>query len=1275
MSSYHLGINLGHNRSAAIVKDGKIVVAINEERLDKVKHSVGFLHDSVGNPRKVQIPHQAIAYCLNHLDITTEDLSSITGNMPGVDYSKEIIGKNYPAKFSRKILEIPSHHLAHAYSAFWPSGFDESVILIADASGTTDSKFMTESYSIYKGSGTQIDLLHGEKVRSYLAPISTLGFLYEYITKKAGFTSKVSNQIEVPEAGKLMGLAPYGNHQKNWLSWIETHDDDFSLDFSAYDIVLEIEALVKRYDNEQGKPYMRSYLVDLANKVQNELEKALLHISKLALKETGMNKICLAGGVALNSVANYKLFKQLALDDIFIFPASGDDGIAAGCALWAYAKSEAEPKRKKITSASLGTAYSDKHVEKGLEQFNNDISWEKLTKDEMIKRCGSALSLGNIVARFEGGTEYGPRALGNRSILADPTFAKMRDIINARVKFRESFRPFAPVVPEDMVDEIFDQDTSSPFMLMVANIRKEFHDLIPSVTHVDGTGRVQTVNAKDNTFFYNLCHTITDLRYGPAVILNTSFNVAGQPIVETAEDAIETFLRTDIDYLSLGDYWISKNDVPVLNYNEHLKKVANDELPVGLPPNQPSVLEEMKALDNALFNHKVYDTPWNIEELKAISSRIAIFKESSRRFKEDLLGKEFDGRLKDDLLLMLDPLGMSKLVDIGTGKVQGQYTYSEVLVLLAVKNGETNYAKIKAFANLTDSEMKRKIDWACKELSAFGMATDIAHCTEIKIDQLLANEITDSIISTKASKLFEPFVDEDFSIVQVLQEFRFTLKTHKYNEESICQKLTIDSLQQIQPTYLHYYNQYKLENQPLDNLIRLFLLRGKVDQEAMSNLFSDHVMEALHLIGVISEDEGLWQSSVDVYCVSDLFITTDHRFLIKKDDRMNESPVMYIGMDSKGLAHTAPRSKQNSVLDLCSGSGIQAIVASRYAEEVTGVDINPRAIRFARFNAQLNGVFNARFKLGNLYDAVASKKFDIVLANPPFVPSPEESLRFRDGGANGEKILKAIIKQAPKHLNPKGKLYIVSDLVDVNAYEDKITSWLKGVSVDALILKTADRNEILFTVPHSHAPFGQSFEDYNQEVDRWITNFRKAGLSSVNFGYILVQFKSKSEKSSYYIKTIHNPNKDIYHDVEEYFETREMLSTRAKSEFRLNIARDITFRCDTSTNGALKHKILSDTDPYFTIYEVSKEIFEGLKFISTNKPFLYDFNSTTNHWIYDLIHKGIVKLSLVGESRAQMVEQNKVWMMSKQTGPDANGSIEELETKTTPTCLSSYLRQ
>ncbi len=1314
MAQYHMGINLGHERSVAIVRDGEILVAIEQERLDRQKYSIGFMLQSPGVASQMQLPGEAIRYCLDSCGITMTDLASITANMPGYDFALDITRSVFPQDVADKVLPLPSHHLAHAYSAFWPSGFDEAVVLVVDATGSTSADHRTESYTLYQGHGSTLTTLHSETVAAHLAGISTLGFIYEYITRKAGFVTTVGNtKVSHAEAGKLMGLAPFGGEQPHWNRWIHPVAGSYSLSISPYDIFLEVAALEKRYDTGDGKPYLRPYLVDLAYKVQQELEQALVHIVDLAVQQTGLRKLCIAGGVGLNSVANYKLLQQLQLEDIFIFPAAGDSGIAAGCALWAYAYRGGD-KRTKLTKATLGHAYTHPQITQALQQFESETTFIELTTEGMLDRTAEALAQGHVVARFEGGSEYGPRALGHRSIMVDPTFERMKDILNTRVKFREAFRPFAPVIPLADVSQVFEMSVGAPFMLVVPPIRPELRDKIPAVTHVDGTGRVQTVTEEDNPYFYSICRKLVALRQGPPVLLNTSFNLAGQPIVETPIEAMQTFLETDIDYLAIENFWIAKRHVPVQNYTEHLEKIQESPIPSGLPAGQPAVTDLMVQLDRAIFWGETLGCPWTETELKTLSNLGARYKETSILFPDSPFDVPLQTQLAEDVVLLLDPLGQSALVDLsrqeqpqsvslptvsrpekGIGSIRAGvtsaiklakrsggkapklpqvkmlepslYTLAEVKLLLALLGKAEGWQeRLRIAQRLTHAELEQRLHWAAEQLSFYHLQLEPSD---------LPTSPPDSALPSASTQTFAPFADETFSLRHYLRQLQDRLQQSGYTVEIICDRLGVESLQTLEITHFHYYDRHKLSHTDLDDFIRLFLLRVALPETRLQELFGSTLFTIFTTLGVLIPRGDQWASRIDLFCIEGLYLATDHRYMLLEEDQIGENPVMYIGADSAGLVYTAPQYAAEQVLDLCSGSGIQGLVASRYTQQVTAVDLNPRAIRFARFNAQLNGIRNIRFHQGSLYAPVQGCRFDTILANPPFVPSPKQDIGFRDGGTTGEDILAQIIKGSAAHLTPHGRVFIVTDLVDVPNYQPKLAGWWQGGVADQLILCTADRDEMLFSVPHSHAPFGQTLDGYKAELEQWLQNFQQANLTAVNFGYILISCvtneSSNVSNGSYYTRTIHNPTRAIHQQVQAYFQQREWLQLPERSGYFLSLAPDLRFRVEEDLAGSdRKIELFSPTNPYFTTYQISEEIQHLLQTIHRVQPQWYTFVTPLNQMgIDDLIYKGILCLS--PERPRSAPNQQSASSFYK----NPNMTITELRTKTTPTCLSSYLSQ
>jgi carbamoyltransferase len=524
---------------------------------------------------------------------------------------------------------------------------------------------------------------------------------------------------------------------------------------------------------------------------------------------------------------------------------------------------------------------------------------------------------------------------------------------------------------------------------------------------------------------------------------------------------------------------------------------------------------------------------------------------------------------------------------------------------------------------------------------------------------------------SETEKTFSAFEDAAFCAYGIAEKLRSLLEKSGYTESMICSLLKRESLQQIKPTHLHYYDRFLLPSDKLGDLIRLFLLRVKLPETRIRDIFEDACFNALEQFGILTRHGGQWASRVQIFCTNDLYIATDHRYMIYPEDALQEDPVMYIGTDSTGLTHVAPRSACDKLLDLCTGSGVQALTASRYAHLVVGIDINPRAIRFARFNAQLNGIRNVCFLQGDLYNPVAGQKFDIILANPPYVPSPTTALKFRDGGVRGENILARIIGGAAYALRPKGKLHIVTDLVDVNTYEAKLEAWWRGGPAHKFVLKTADRNDSQYSVPHCHAPFDQSYQEYNEVLEHWVKNFHDAGIKTINFGYILIQCLAKTDHPSYFLRTISNPKKPIYQQVEAYFTQRNHLSDPAKDEFFLRIVDGVHIRSEYSVVKPDRSvEIFVPDNPYYTTYVVSENVLRELETIAHAETRWKSFvNENNQALIRDLIYKGILMLTKAERHQGHIPDRRK-WSSRQHSN---HNFVRELETETTPTCLSSYL--
>jgi carbamoyltransferase len=447
---------------------------------------------------------------------------------------------------------FPDHHLSHAAHAFFTSPFNESAILTVDGVGEWSTASFGSAYD------TTIKLTHD------LRWPHSVGMFYSAFTYFLGF--KV-NEGEY----KLMGLSAYGKPKFYDLILKELVDikNDGSIHLNmkyfafTYDKVMTNQKFSELFGttprNENSKLEQIHY--DIGASAQLVLEEILLKMANHVYKKTNSKNLCLGGGVALNGVANYRILREGPFEQLFIPPSPGDSGSAIGCAQYEYfsrLKNERKIEQNVAKSVSenvyLGPRYSNEEIKSYLDSVN--ITYKELDQNQLLQKTAKLISEGSVVGWFQGRMEWGPRALGNRSILADPRNASMKDILNEKIKHRESFRPFAPSILEEYVSEYFDLNIPCPYMLLVTKVKKP--ETIPAVTHVDGTGRLQTVSKDANPLYYNLIQEFYNITNVP-VLINTSMNVRGEPIVNTPQQAYAMLLKTDMDYLVLGSFVISRD--------------------------------------------------------------------------------------------------------------------------------------------------------------------------------------------------------------------------------------------------------------------------------------------------------------------------------------------------------------------------------------------------------------------------------------------------------------------------------------------------------------------------------------------------------------------------------------------------------------------------------------------------------------------------------------------------------------------------------------------
>jgi carbamoyltransferase len=538
-----LGVNAAHDASACLLVDGTLVAAVSEERLSRRKHHEG-------------MPARAIAYCLGAAGLPDLDaLDCIVVNQyPAIDHADRL----RVAGYGGELLVNPSHHLLHAYYAWVASGFDDTAVMVIDGSGYHYGEFarqnspylgesppyseMEEAESLYTVDGGKLELLSKRwalwESRYPLYRFASLGHMY------AAASQYIFGHWQ--HAGKTMGLAPYGDPSRFGRDLV---------DLTGPDMIITTDWVAALPPRSDRPAHLDPVCRDLAATVQAELERAVLHLAHRLHERTGHTRLCISGGVGLNSVTNGRIVRETPFEDLFVTPAAGDAGVAIGAALYAHQRRTGALPRWRQRTDYHGRRYSPTEVSAALAARTTAVQADSVA--DPAGQAAADLADGLIVGWFEGGSEFGPRALGHRSILCDPRGADMRTRLNDTVKFREPFRPYAASVLTEHVDRWFDMPVEDPFMLVVAPVREHYRDRVAGVCHVDNTCRLQTVPADHPGMFRRLIEAFHE-RTGVPLVLNTSFNVRGEPVVESPDDALDCFLASNLDVLYLEGHRLIK---------------------------------------------------------------------------------------------------------------------------------------------------------------------------------------------------------------------------------------------------------------------------------------------------------------------------------------------------------------------------------------------------------------------------------------------------------------------------------------------------------------------------------------------------------------------------------------------------------------------------------------------------------------------------------------------------------------------------------------------
>ena len=550
-----MGISAGHNRGAAITIDGEIAVAISNERITRIK-----------TDHSDEMPIESMQYCIDALGLTYDDIDIFIYN---ITEPVNTITRDFEKLTGQPLskLKFIPHHIAHAYSTFAASGFEEAAVVVVDAMGSVyndvtpikewyqldeseleEGQEWAEGYSIYQFKKNDINP-HPKYKKWVRFPFhsnyeGSVGYFYGMGAKQLVYNPKSNTW----PAGKLMGLASYA--------------DPIVIDgFEPFSIQTENDLQVPSFpilDDQVDWQSDFQAKANVAGLYQREQESNSMHLVKMAKNLTGSNNICVAGGSFLNCNTNEMIIRSGLFENQYFMPPADDSGIPHGCAYAGAAYLMNEIRTGEWMSAYTGKTYTDDEIESAAMPFINEVTFEKLSKSDKYYMAASMLNDNKVIGWMQNGSESGPRALGNRSMLASPKSPWMVNYINSEIKRREWYRPFAPSVLYDKQSEIFDLDTYSPYMLVTTTVKEEWKSKIPSVVHHDGTSRYQSVTLKNNEEYYNLISEFYK-KSGVPVVLNTSFNGPEEPVVETPQDAINSMLKHDLYALFINDYVIYRN--------------------------------------------------------------------------------------------------------------------------------------------------------------------------------------------------------------------------------------------------------------------------------------------------------------------------------------------------------------------------------------------------------------------------------------------------------------------------------------------------------------------------------------------------------------------------------------------------------------------------------------------------------------------------------------------------------------------------------------------
>jgi carbamoyltransferase len=1010
--SYHLGMYLGEQKSVAIIRNGKIEVAIEQSRLENQtiadKQRLDLLRtEGLRNGLTFTLPKESIRYCLDQVKIKWDELQTITPLTPGLDLGVERLKSEWLITNDNRIERAPSVQLAQAYTTYFHSPFEEAVILIVDSIGSFIQNAQQEiphlpSYSLYYAKGHVINDLYQQEYPEKYSQLCTIFGIYEMMSKKIMplVLQKDLSEQEFSYLGQktvswLSSLASYAKSNELFSPWFQKNNDSkLGIDVPVIDIWLFIENLLFKQTSNCQKI---AVWIELLGHLQKETARILKLIAQSAMESCDTNNLCFGGALTLDYTINTEFLDAFSHNHIFVNPIQASTSIAIGCALYTEKqKSIVTIPRYQLGQLDFGKSYQNGQIESALQAFNGMVvvDDEQPTQLEMpsqefkFKKFATAIIKGNVIGRFDGALDCGIHSLGRRVALINPSIYLSKEIINQQVLEIPSFCDHPIVCPREVAHEYFEDVIDSPYGLFLAKPLASLQNQLLPILRPDQRVLLYTVDQSQDLFLWKLCHSLHQYFDHLPLLMMATLSRNLQNSIESPVEAIQWLLSGNLDSLFLGNHWVKlRQQMPK---NTMIKANPIKNIPsIEIKIDQNDIID----LDLQIFKRTQHPKEkYASQDLIRLSQNLAKYRIYSQLFETHPLHPKFKGFLNQHLSVLLHPHGKSLIIDEWNQFPIRTFDWVEIHLLFAVlhpqkENGIDHKVRLQQILNLHPLECQSKIEWACAEVESYGLFTH---------SSWISPAIKPTEIELDLHPKFVAFKDKSFSLKHILHPFWKKLKTLRYDE-------MLRDLE-AQPLLLT-----QLLEEYQGNLIRLFFLGETCTKDSIVALFGEDLYRNLIKSTILAQNshENCY-STVKIESIASALIITDFDPYYKNQDaqslarglsvaqifdqqanysQKSEGLCLPISPWLKGLAHLynpqpyAESHQQMKILDMSNTYGLFAILSSIYASKSQITVSSERALRFTHLNLQFNGCENYQVNVSDslkdtpnaLYDFIFSK--------------------------------------------------------------------------------------------------------------------------------------------------------------------------------------------------------------------------------------------------------------------------------------------------------------